>query len=136
MTNEIEFDDTSRRAGRWATITSILAAFLILMFAAFAYQFARRLGIPTELCYGLAGVTGALVFVINLFMENIPAAVYHWLVVAVLILMAVQTVLQCVFAHMDGGFSGPSLAAMGLFVAIFAVTALSALRLKVLQSRI
>ena len=49
---------------------------------------------------------------------------------------ALFSLIGCAFAFVDGGFSGQSLGAAGTFIVIFALTALTAWRLKVLAGRL
>jgi len=115
---------------------SIFGLFGILIFAAFADQYARRLGIPTWFSYGLAGLGGIAILLLNWGVMNLSAATYSWFVAGFLMVIAIQTIILCVFSYVDDGLSGQSLGAMGTVIVIFILTALVTWRLKGLQSRI
>jgi len=137
MSNDTQDDDGNpKSAGRWATITSVLGALGLLMGAAFANQFAARLGIPTTVSYGLAGLGGVTILLLNAGMGgSLSKAIYGVVIIVFLLVLAIVTLTGCALAFVDGGFSGESLISMGIFAGIFVLAALSAWRLKALMAR-
>ncbi|MCL2714431.1 MAG: hypothetical protein FWD68_07605 [Alphaproteobacteria bacterium] len=129
MSDEIKYDDSARRAGRWATAMSIFGLVGILIFAAFANQFSPRLGIPIWFSYSLAGLGGTAVVLLNWGVQNLSTITYGWLVVGFIMLAAIQTTILCIFSYVDDGSSAQSLGSIGSFAIIFILTTIVTWRL-------
>jgi uncharacterized membrane protein AbrB (regulator of aidB expression) len=120
---------------RWTITTSILGVFGILVFGYLADQFAQQLGIPTWLSYGLAGLDGIMILALNWRVNSLSTTTYGWPIIGFLIVVALQTIIMCVYFYIDfntDSDSDLSLLAMGIFPILLIRTVLFvAWRLKV-----
>lgn len=128
---ELRYDDSAQRAGRWARAVSILGFVAILTLTAVAGPVARKLGIPTPVYYVVAGATGLCILMLNWGIESMSKAVYRLVVVGFLLGVALLMIAAGIVAFTET----PNLIAMAIFVGVYLLICLVTWRLKVAVDR-
>jgi len=112
---------------RRATLFSALAAMSVLMCAAFADQIRIKVGVPTNMVLGMAGLGGVLILLLNLACtpDGMSRKTYGALSLVFLVVLLVLNLFVVVVVIKDGDTLNRMLISIAIYAVIYLLAALS-----------